>query len=179
MMGILARRFVALTAAALLAAIGGCVPKQEVGVPTRLDETRAAIERIEDADLRRDFLVLVDGAETGIRYGRREIAVGSASRIANTAIALNRTLTAEIAIGVLDGLWADTEAQAIAYIRPSLGFRKQDEHFCTIEPGTPVGSTVCDPSVVCSCYELEDTSGCALACDESDGAARYEFLTVW
>jgi hypothetical protein len=124
-----------------------------------LDATRKALGAIRDFRIRDDLLRFVSGAEVCIEHNEIYLAHDCVRMVVTTVVALSRTLTPEVSIGVLDGLVADSGTTLIA-LRRALGFTKNENSKCDIKAGTPIGSSVCVSSPGSTCYTLDSGSGC-------------------
>ena len=143
---------------------------QENGGNSRLSATRSAIGQIEHAGIRADLERFVIGAEACLEYEEVPLALDAVRTIVSTVVALDRTIGADVTLGILDGLVADSEQTALA-LRRGLGFTKNFESMCDIKEGTPPGSSTCVDAQDSVCYTLNSGSGC--------GGTSGKFQFVW
>jgi hypothetical protein len=125
----------------------------------KLEATRNAIDAIKNGSIRDDLLRFVTGAEVCLHHEETYLAFDCVRTIVTTVVALDRTLSSEVAAGVLDGLVKDSQAKAVV-LRRALGFNKEFDAKCDIKPGTPIGSSSCVSSTNSVCYTLSSGSGC-------------------
>ena len=97
--------------------------ESKTGKPVDLNRIRKAIQLIECMELRRDYHNLVVGAEIAIQYQNERLAVFCLNSLVTTTIAINQTISTEVAVCVLDAVLDDVEEHAVA-LRGSLGFTK-------------------------------------------------------
>lgn len=131
------------------------VESEKVDLPA----TRRAVGRIRDAAIREDVMRFVSGAEVCLEHREVYLAFDAVKTIVTTVVALDRTISPEVATGVLDGLVEDSAGQAIA-LRRGLGFTKNENQKCDIQPGTGPGTSVCVAKRRSTCYTLDSGSGC-------------------
>jgi hypothetical protein len=124
-----------------------------------LDATRKAIGAIRDFRIKEDLLHFVSGAEVCLEHQEVHLAFDCLRTVVTTVVALNRTLTPEVTVGILDGLLEDSQTRATA-LRRGLGFTKTENTKCDIKAGTPIGSSTCVSQRDSTCYTLDSGSGC-------------------
>jgi hypothetical protein len=135
----------------------------------RLDATRKSVASIADECLRRDIMHFVHGCEACLTNGEVHLALDCAQTVVTTAVALNRTISPEVTVAILEGLVKDSEGSATA-LRRGLGFKKTRDAKCDIISGTPIGSSQCISKLHSTCYTLGSGSGCG-------GTSGFQF--VW
>ena len=74
------------------------------------------------------------------RYEEVYVALDCVRTIVTTTVALERTLSPEVATGILSSLVKDSQTSALA-LRRGLGFTKNFDEKCDIKKGTPIGSS--------------------------------------
>lgn len=136
---------------------------------SKLQATREALADVKDPSIREDLLRFVKGAEICLEYEEVYVALDCVRTIVTTTVALERTLSPEVATGILSGLVKDSQTSALA-LRRGLGFTKNFDEKCDIKKGTPIGSSTCVSKPNSVCYTLSSGSGCG-------GTSGFQF--VW
>ena len=139
-----------------------------------LDATRKAIRAIRDRRIKESLLHFVSGAEACLEHQEIHWASDCVRTVVTTVVALNRSISPEVIVGILDGLLEDSETKATA-LRRALGFTKSQNARCDIKSGTPIGSSSCVSARNSSCYVLDGGSGCG----SSSGGGFTGFQFVW
>ena len=131
--------------------------------------TRRALRAIRNPEIRDDLCHFISGAETCLRAQEIHLALDAVRSVVCAVVALNRTISSEVAVRILDGLLEDSEKGAVA-LRRGLGFTKNKNEKCDIKSGTPIGSSSCVSSPNSTCYTFSGGSGCG-------GTSGFQF--VW
>jgi hypothetical protein len=111
----------------------------------------------------------VAGVEVCIQHQEIHLAFDAVRTVVTTVIALDRTITPDVTVAILDGLVEDAQNQAIALQR-GLGFTKNFDSKCDIKSGTGPGTSTCVDSRNSTCYTLSSGTGCG-------GTSGFRF--VW
>jgi len=135
-----------------------------------LGATRAALAKIEHDGIRHDLERFLEGAERCLHHEEVPLALDAVRTIVSTVVALDRTIGPDVAMGVLDGLAADSKSTAQS-LRMGLGFTRNEDSKCDIRSGTPIGSSSCVDAKNSICYTLSSGSGC--------GSTSTRFQFVW
>ena len=106
------------------------------------------------------------GREICLEYEEVYVALDCVRTIVTTTVALERTLSPEVATGILSGLVKDSQTSALA-LRRGLGFTKNFDEKCDIKKGTPIGSSTQFSKPNSVCYTLSSGSGCGVHRDSS------------
>ena len=134
----------------------------------RLSATRTALRGVKSRQIRKDLRRFVAGAERCLEHQEVHVALDAVRSLVTTVIALDRTLTPNVTLAILDGLVEDSTNEAIALQR-GLGFTKNFDSKCDIKSGTPIGSSTCVDSKNSTCYTLDSGSGCG-------GTSGFRFI---
>ena len=138
-----------------------------------LEATRKAIDAIEDSCIKRDIMHFVAGAEVCLELQEVHLALDCVSTVVTTVVALNRTISPEVTVGVLDGLHEDSETTAKA-LRRGLGFTSNKDQKCGVKDAEPggggAGKSTCVSDPGGKCYTFGSGSGCG-------GTSGFQF--VW
>jgi hypothetical protein len=90
-----------------------------------LDATRKALGAIRDFRIKEDLLYFVSGAEVCLEHSEMHLAIDCVRTVVTTVVALNRTLSPEVTLGVLDGLVEDSQTM-VTRLRQGLGSTKTE-----------------------------------------------------
>lgn len=135
----------------------------------RLPATRSAVNRIREPAIREDIERFVSGAEFCLEHNENHLALDAVRTVVTTVVALDRTISPEVAAAILDGLTEDAANGAVALQR-GLGFTKNQNMKCDIQSGTGPGTSRCVARRNSTCYTLDSGSGCG-------GTSGFRF--VW
>lgn len=140
---------------------------------TNLEATRRAVDAIEDSRIQRDIMHFVAGAEACLELEEIYLALDCVRTVVTTVVALNRTITPEVTVGVLNGLLEDSETTA-KVLRRGLGYTNSKDKKCDVKDAAPggggAGTSTCVSNPGGQCITFSTGSGCG-------GTTGFQF--VW
>jgi hypothetical protein len=115
---------------------------------TKVPTIRKAIELIPHPDLQRDFANLADGIDYAFNPKQYDahLAMSVMSMMADVAFALNKTISPQVMIKVLDAITDEAENHGV-HLRP------RENHMKCVRGGN------CEPDVGSDCYHVG--TGCS------------------